>query len=444
MKLIQRSAGNSDRRDFLSLAGKSLGLAALSSSTVASLLKEVQSATRHVSHLTPEQAAAEEDFWFTIQNAFSVTRGIINLNNGGVSPSPRIVTEALVRYIWQQEDATAYTMWQILEPQSETIRTGLAELFGCDREEIAITRNASEGLETLLLGINLKAGDEILTTTQDYGRMLTTMRQREQREGTSLKLIKIPIPPQNLSEIAAAFERAVTPRTRLIQIAHQVNITGQITPVKAVCDMARARGIETIVDGAHSFAQFDFKQKDLGCDYFATSLHKWLYAPKGTGMLYVKRDKIASVWPLMAAEKKQAADIRKFEEIGTHSAAPRLAIGEAMLFHNGIGGKRKEARLRYLSRYWMNRLKDVPKVRFNTSFDPAQSCAIANVQIEGTNPAAVGNYLFASHRIFTTPIVHEEFQGLRITPNLYTTLGELDRFCNVMEMIARKGLPIAR
>jgi isopenicillin-N epimerase len=443
MRQINKSSEHQDRRDFLSLAGKSLGLAVLSSSTVATLLREVHGATKSIAHLSPEEAAADEDFWFTIQNAFSVTRGIINLNNGGVSPSPRIVTEALVRYIWQQEDATAYTMWQILEPQSETIRTGLAEMFGCDREEIAITRNASESLETLLLGINLKSGDEILTTTQDYGRMLTTVRQREQREGIALRLIKIPIPPQNLSEIAAAFERAVTERTRLIQIAHQVNITGQITPVKAVCDMARARGIETIVDGAHSFAQFDFKQKDLGCDYFGTSLHKWLYAPKGTGLLYVKRDKIEHIWPLFAAEKKQAADIRKFEEIGTHSAAPKLAIGEALLFHNGIGGRRKEARLRYLSRYWMNRLKDIPKVRFNTSFDPAQSCAIANVQIEGLNPSAVGNYLFATHRIFTTPIIHEEFQGLRITPNLYTTLGELDRFCAVMETIARKGLPAA-
>ncbi len=442
-KIQHPSQVDSDRRRFLSLTGKGLGLAALASSPVGSLLEELHASTRRIAHLSPQQIAMDEDFWFTIQNAFSVTRGIINLNNGGVSPSPRIVTEALVRYIWQQEDATAYTMWQILEPQSETIRTGLAELFGCDREEIAITRNASESLETLLLGINLKSGDEILTTTQDYGRMLTTVRQREQREGISLKLIKIPIPPQNLSEIASAFERAVTSQTRLIQIAHQVNITGQITPVKAVCDMARARGIETIVDGAHSFAQFDFKQKDLGCDYFGTSLHKWLYAPKGTGMLYVKRDKIEHIWPLFAAEKKQAADIRKFEEIGTHSAAPKLAIGEALLFHNGIGGKRKEARLRYLSRYWMNRLKDVPKVRFNTSFDEKQSCAIANVQIEGLNPAAVGNYLFATHRIFTTPIIHEEFQGLRITPNLYTTIGELNRFCDVMETIARKGLPAA-
>jgi isopenicillin-N epimerase len=429
------------RRDFLSLAGKGLGLAALSSATVASLLKNVEAASRNVTHLTPEEVAMDEDYWAVIQNSFSVTRGIINLNNGGVSPSPRTVTEALVRYIWEQEDATAYTMWQILEPQCETIRTGLAELFGCDREEIAITRNASESLETLLMGMDLKSGDEILTTTQDYPRMLTTLRQREKREGLKLKLIQIPIPPKNLEEITAAFEKGITDRTRLILISHQINITGQITPVKAVCEMARARSIETIVDGAHSFAQFDFKQKDLGCDYFGTSLHKWLYAPKGTGMLYVKRDRIDKLWPLMAAEAKQAADIRKFEEIGTHSAAPKLAIGEALLFHNGIGGKRKEARLRYLSRYWMNRLKEVPKIRFNTSLDPKQSCAIANVQIEGTNPEAVTKYLFDKHRIFATPIVHEEFQGIRITPNLYTTLGELDRFCEQMELIARHGLP---
>ena len=290
-------------------------------------MRNVQAASKNVAHLTPEEAATDEDYWATIQNSFSVTRGIINLNNGGVSPSPRIVTEALVRYIWEQEDATAYTMWQILEPQSETIRTGLAELFGCDREEIAITRNASESLETLLMGMDFKSGDEILTTTQDYPRMLTTLRQREKRENLKLKLIQIPIPPKNLSEITAAFEKGITDRTRIILISHMINITGQITPVKAVCDIARARGIETIVDGAHSFAQFNFKQKDVGCDYFGTSLHKWLYAPKGTGMLYVKRDKIEKLWPLMAAEAKQASDIRKFEEIGTHKSWDLLARG---------------------------------------------------------------------------------------------------------------------
>lgn len=430
-----------DRRGFLAAVGNGLGLAALSSSYVAGLFSDLQAATARVAILSPAAVARDEDFWFDIQQAFSVTRGIINLNNGGVSPSPRLVTEALVRYQWQQEDATAYTMWQILEPQVETIRSGLAELFGCDREEIAVTRNASESLEILLMGLDLKSGDEILTTTQDYPRMLTTLRQRELREGLVLKMVKVPIPPKDLDEITAAFAAGITKRTRVILISHMINITGQITPVQAVCELARSKGIEVIVDGAHSFAQFQFKQADIACDYFGTSLHKWLFAPKGTGLLYVKRDKIEQIWPLMAAEKKQATDIRKFEEIGTHSAAPHLAIGEALLFHNGIGGDRKEARLRYLSRYWMNQLKSLPNVRFNTSFEDDQSCAIGNVQIEGTDPVAVANHLMSKHKIFTVGIVHDEFKGIRITPNVYTTLGELDRFCEVMETIAKNGLP---
>lgn len=432
-----------DRRGFLAMVGKGVGLAALANSGVASLLADLHAAARRVEQRSPEDAARDEDFWFDIQRSFTVTRGIINLNNGGVCPSPRIVTEALVRYIWQQEDATAYTMWQILEPQTETIRAGLAELFGCDKEEIAITRNASESLEILLMGLDLKPGDEILTTTQDYPRMLTTLRQRQAREGIAVKMVQIPIPPQNLGEITDAFARGITPRTRVILISHVVNITGQITPVRQVCDLARSKGIEVIVDGAHSFAHFDFQQSDLGCDYFGTSLHKWLFAPKGTGLLYVKRDKIPKIWPLMAAETKQAADIRKFEEVGTHSAAPRLAIGEAILFHQGIGAKRKEARLRYLSRYWMNRLKDLPNVRFNTSFDDVQSCGIANVEIRGIDPGALARYLMDRHKIFTVPIVHAEFRGIRITPNVYTTLPELDRFCEVMADVARKGLPAA-
>jgi len=432
-----------DRRSFLSSAGKGLGLMALSSTVVGSLLSDVHAAGKQIAHLSSLDAAMDEDYWTTIQQAFSVTRGIINLNNGGVSPSPRIVTEAFVRYTWQQEDATAYTMWQILEPQSVTIRTGLAEVFGCDPEEIAITRNASESLEILLMGMDLKSGDEILTTTQDYPRMLTTLRQREMREGLKLNLIKIPIAPENVNDIASAFERAVTPKTKLILVSHQINLTGQINPVKKVCEMARAHGIETIVDGAHSFAQFDFKRDDLGCDYFGTSLHKWIYAPKGTGMLYVRREKIPKIWALMASDSHNKNDIRKYEEIGTHSAAMRLAIGEAILFHNAIGGKRKEERLRYLSRYWMNKLKGVPKVGFNTSFDPKQSCAIANFKVDGVDPTELGTYLMLKHKIFTTPIVHDEFTGVRITPNVYTTLWELDRFCDVVETIARKGLPKA-
>lgn len=440
---MRNSVIDTDRRKFLRSAGKGLGLMALSSAAVASLFENVKAAGNAVDHLSPLEVAADEDFWAVIQQSFSVTRGIVNLNNGGVSPSPRMVTEAFVRYTWQQEDATAYTMWQILEPQSETIRTGLAEIFDCDAEEVAITRNASESLEILLMGMDFKSGDEILTTTQDYPRMLTTLKQRELREGLKLNLIKIPLVPKDVNEIASAYEKAITPKTKLILISHQINLTGQITPVRKVCEMARSKGIETIVDGAHSFAQFDFKRDDLQCDYYGTSLHKWLYAPKGTGMLYVKKDKISKIWALMASEDKNRNDIRKFEEIGTHSAAMRLAIGEAILFHKAIGGKRKEERLRYLSRYWMNKLKDVPKVGFNTSFDPVQSCAIANFKIEGIDPRELGSYLMSNHKIFTTPIVHPEFTGIRITPNVYTTLWELDRFCNVVETVAKKGLPKA-
>jgi isopenicillin-N epimerase len=430
-----------DRRQFLTMAGKGIGLATLCSASLASLLQDLHAATKRIDPLPPASVAADEDFWFEIQRAFTVTRGIINLNNGGVSPSPKIVTESLVRYIWEQEDCTAYTMWQILEPQSERIRTGLADVFGCDREEIAITRNASESLEILLMGMDFKPGDEILTTTQDYPRMLTTLRQRELREKLVLKLIKVPIAPKNLDDITEQFAANLSPRTRVILISHVINITGQIMPVKAICDLARSKGIEVIVDGAHSFAHFDFKQPDLGCDYFGTSLHKWMYAPKGTGLLFVKREKIEKIWPLMAADVKQATDIRKFEEIGTHPAAPRLAIGEAILFHNGIGPKRKEARLRYLSRYWMNRLKELPNVRFHTSFDDNQSCGIGNVEIVDIDPPALSSYLMDKHRIHTTVIMHDEFRGLRITPNVYTTLKELDRFCEVMETVARKGLP---
>ena len=430
-----------NRRRFLSMVGKGVGLATLTSATVAGLLDDLHAATKKVESLSPEDAAMNEDFWFEIQRSFSITRGITNLNNGGVSPSPRLVTEALCRYIWQQEDATAYTMWQILEPQSETVRTGLADIFGCDREEIAITRNASESLEIILMGMDLKTGDEILTTTQDYPRMLTTLRQREQREGLILKMIKVPIAPQHLDDITAEFEKAITPKTKVILISHVINITGQIMPVKAITALAKSKGIEVIIDGAHAFAHFDFKQPDLGCDYYGTSLHKWLFAPKGTGLLYNKKDKIEKIWPLMAADKSQKNDIRKFEEIGTHPAAPRLAIGEAILYHNGIGGKRKEARLRYLSRYWMNKLKDLPNVRFHTSWEPNQSCGIANVEIVGVDTGALATYLFDKHKIFTVAIIHDEIKGLRITPSVYTTLKELDRFADVMMTVAKKGLP---
>jgi selenocysteine lyase/cysteine desulfurase len=271
--------------------------------------------------------------------------------------------------------------------------------------------------------------------------MRTTLDQRRRREGIEIKYITIPVPARTDGEMIAAFRGAITAKTKMILMSHQINLTGQILPVKAVCEIARERGIPVMVDGAHSFAQFEFKRDDLGCDYFGTSLHKWLLAPKGTGMLYVRREKIKGLWPLMAAPEKMDDDIRKFEEIGTHSLAPYLAIGEAVAFHNAIGGKRKEARLRYLKDYWAKKLLALPNVRLHTSLDPKMSCAIGNVEIVGVSPRALTDHLWDKHHIIVAAIEHEEYQGIRVTPNIYTTLDELDYFCEVFEHVSRNGLP---
>ncbi len=389
----------------------------------------------------PEEIATDEAFWYQVQQAFTVDRSLVNLNNGGVSPSPAIVQESMKRHLDFSNACPVHNMWRILEPQRESVRESLARTFDCDAEEIALTRNASEGLQIAQFGFDLRAGDEVLTTNQDYPRMLTTFRQRERREGIILKEISIPIPSEDPAEIVDRFEQHITPRTRLILICHVINITGQILPVREVVHMARRRAIPVIVDGAHSFAHFAFTHADLDCDYFATSLHKWLLAPHGTGMLYVRRDRIRDLWPLQAAAEAQDEDIRKFEEIGTHPAANYLAIAEALTFHQGIGPARKEARLRYLTHYWAERLLDHDRVRLHTSLNPEFSCAIGTVQVEGIESGALASHLWNRHRIIVTPIKHDEFEGLRVTPNVYTTLEELDVFVDAVEAVIRDGLP---
>lgn len=403
-------------------------------------LERVLAAARGISGRSPELTAGDEDYWFQVQQAFTLDRTHVNLNNGGVCPSPRVVHDALRRYLEFSNQAPVYNMWRILEPEIESVRKRLAASFGCDSEEIAITRNASESLEICQLGLDLKPGDEVLTTNQDYPRMLTTWRQREKRDGIVLKLISFPVPPKVLNDLAERFERAITPRTRVILFCHITNLTGQIFPVKQICQMARARGIEVIVDGAHAYAHFPFKHSDLDCDYYGTSLHKWTLAPIGTGFLYVRRSKIPKLWPLMAAPDTSASDIRKFEEIGTHPAANHNAIAEALTFHEGIGIERKAARLRYLKDRWARRLDGQKGVRIHTSFDPAQSCALGCVDIEGVDPNKLTVHLWDKHRIIVTPIAHEEFQGIRVTPNVYTTLGEIDEFCVAMEKVIRAGI----
>ncbi len=392
------------------------------------------------SRAAPETIARDEDFWFQVTQAFTVDRSIVNLNNGGVSPSPRIVQAAMKRHLDYSNTAPPYTMWRILEPQREAVRKRFAGVFGCDPEEVAFTRNASESLQTCQFGLELRAGDEVLTTNQDYPRMITTFKQRERREGIVLRQFSIPTPAEDPGEIVSLFAGNITPKTKLILMCHMINLTGQILPVGEVVAMARAKGIPVIVDGAHALAHFAFKLSDLDCDYYASSLHKWLFAPHGTGMLYVRRDKVSGLWPLMAASKEQDDNIRKFEEIGTHPAANYLAIGEALTFHQGMGGRRKQARLIYLRDHWANRLVEQDRVRLHTSLEPGFACGIATVEIDGIDPGELCDWLWKEHRILTTPIVHDEFQGIRVSPSVYTTLPELDRFCDAMEHAIRHGL----
>jgi selenocysteine lyase/cysteine desulfurase len=390
---------------------------------------------------SPATVASDENYWREIQQAFTLDRTIINLNNGGVSPSPRVVHDALKRYLDISNQAPVYHMWRILEPNIESVRTKLAAEAGCDPEELAITRNASEALQIAQLGIDLQAGDEVVTTNQDYGRMLDTWEQRVRRNGIKLTKISFPVPPPGMADLVSRFEAAITPKTRVLHVCHITNLTGQIFPIREICRLARARGIQTVVDGAHAFAHFPFKLSDLECDYYGTSLHKWLLAPIGTGFLYVRRERIEKLWPLTPAAESRKADIRKFEEIGTHPAAMHNAIAEALQFHQSIGSERKIARLRFLKNRWAERLAKHPRVRIYTSFDPAQSGGLANLGIDGLDMGKLGEHLWERHRIIVTPIKHDEYEGLRVTPNVYTTLEEVDTFAAAVEQVLDKGLP---
>jgi len=389
---------------------------------------------------TPEELASDESFWFIVQQAFSIDRSVINFNNGGVCPSPDIVVEAYKDYWDFENKAPSYTMWSVLEPQKELVRKRLARMFVCDPEEVALTRNASEGMEICQFGIDMEPGDEMLTTNQDYGRMITTFRQRERRDKVFLKQFSIPTPAEDPDELVSLFEQNITPRTKMILMCHVINLTGQIMPVKKVVQMARKRGIPVLVDGAHGFAHFDFDHTDLDCDFYATSLHKWLCAPHGTGLLYVRKDKIKDIWPLMAAPERMDNNIRKFEEIGTHPAAPYLGIADAITFHEGIGAKRKEARLRYLRNRWAHRLMQHDRIVLNTSLKPEFSCGVSNVRIKGVDTRKLVTHLWEKHKIIVVPIIHEEYEGIRVTPNVYTTLDEIDIFCEAMEDVIKNGL----
>jgi selenocysteine lyase/cysteine desulfurase len=351
-----------------------------------------------------------------------------------------VVQDVLRRQLEYSNQAPSYFMWRHLEPEVESVRSRLAKTFGVDAEEIAITRNASESLENALFGFDLHPGDEILTTLLDYPRMITTIQQRERREGVRMVQVRLPAVPKSTDELVTPIRQAITSRTRLILVSHVSFQNGQIFPISKITALGRERNIPVIVDGAHAFAQFPFTQKTLGCEIYGVSLHKWLMAPIGTGFLYVKKERIGDIWSLMASSKEQATNIRKFEEIGTHPAANHNAIGEALTFHEMIGVDRKAARFRYLRSRWVDRIKDYPKVRFQTNLSPEHSCALTTVAIEGIPEGDLAGWLLSKHNIVVTSIATDVVKGIRVTPNVYTTVDEIDRFGDALVWAIEKGI----
>jgi len=385
--------------------------------------------------------ARDEDYWREVQRAFTCDRTLCNLNNGGVSPSPSVALDAQRRHLAASNDAPAYTLWQVLEPRKEIVRERLARAWGVDPEELALVRNASEGLQTCQLGFDLVAGDEVLTSNQDYPRMRTTFRQRERREGVVLREVSLPPPEADDAAVVDAFRAGISERTKLMLVSHMINLNGRVLPVRALCALGREHGIPVIVDGAHAFGHIPFRIPELECDYYATSLHKWLAAPHGTGLLYVRRERISGLWPLMAASEGMDANVRKFEEIGTHPLAQILAIAEALDFHLGLGHERKLARLVYLRDRWALRLAQNERTRLHTNFAPGKSGAIAMAEFEGLDSYALSNWLWHEHRVLVPAISHEDFSGVRVSPSVYTSLEEVDRFSELVEHALEHGLP---
>jgi selenocysteine lyase/cysteine desulfurase len=385
--------------------------------------------------------AEDETYWREIQRAFDLDRTMVNLNNGGCSPAPSHVLEQMIRDLKFSNELPVDHMWRVLEPRIESVRRDLAQDFGCDPEEMAITRNASEANEVMIFGLDLQRGDEVIFTTQNYPRMRTAWKQRERRDGIVLKPVKIETPVKSTQSYVDQIAAAITPRTKVIEVMHISFMTGYIAPVREIVALAKPKGIQVFVDGAHAFAHFPFTRDELGADYYGTSLHKWMHAPIGTGFLYVRRDKIKSLWPLMAAAPEQDNDIRKYEEIGTHPAANHNAVAVAIAFNRGIGPERKIARLRYLRDRWAKQLLAASdRVKMITEIGPAKSGAIGVYGIDGMDMGKLGGWLLSKHNIVTTPMVTDEFQGMRITPNVYTTVDEVDLFADRVIKAIRTGI----
>ena len=426
----------SNRRTFVKQMAGVLGTLSLHNILDNTISDGLQATTFGVKTKSPKSMANDSEYWEQIRQAYTVSRNIINLNNGGVSPQPKVTQDALDKYNRLSNEAPSYYMWRILDAGREPLRENLAELAGCSPEEIAINRNSTEALNSIIFGLNLNKGDEVVLSKFDYPNIMNAWKQREKRDGIILKWVELDLPMDNDDQIVAAYTEKFTSNTKVINITHIINWTGQIIPAKKIADKAKERNIEVIVDGAHTFAHLDYKIPDLNCDYYGTSLHKWLCAPFGSGLLYIRKEKIKSIWALLSADEPDGDNIRKFESLGTRSFATEMAIGYSLDFHNMIGTDRKQARLHYLKNYWASKVIEHPKVKINTSLNPNYSCALANFSIDGIDANEIDSILFNKYKIHTVAIKWEHINGVRVTPNIYTNTNDLDKLVKAIFEIA--------
>ena len=427
------------RRSFFRYLGAAVGTAAAPQLLRGAGLQPHRAALASFVHHDLAEAAQDEAFWAQVRAAYTASTNLINLNNGGVSPQPRAVQEKVASYHRFANEAPGYYMWRVMGRLRDGVRRQLAALAGCEPEEVALLRNATEALETVIFGLDLAPGDELITTDQDYPAILDALALRARRHGIVVRQVSLPVPCEDPEEIVRRFAAAITPRSRALLFCHVVNMSGQILPVADLCALARTHGLLSIVDGAHALAQLDFRLDALGCDFYGASLHKWLSAPFGTGMLYVRRDRIAGLWPLYGYPEGEHEAITKFEHLGTRSLPLEVAVSDALDFHQQIGTARKGARLQYLKRYWVAQVQDVPGFRLLSSLDPAYGAGLTTFALDGWTPAALSSALTNRFHLYVTAFDHPDLAGVRITPHVYTRLEDLDYLAEVIRQLAAEG-----
>jgi selenocysteine lyase/cysteine desulfurase len=419
-----------DKREFLK-SSSLLGIGSLL--TFPSLEKLLQT----VEHKNASELASDDDFWMQIRSAYKLKPEYVNLENGYYCIQPEEILEAFIKHVRDVNLQGAYYMRTVQYDNKKAVTQKLAEVAGCTADELIITRNTTESLDMIIGGLDWKAGDEAVMAEHDYGAMLDMFKQIAKRYGVVNKVLSVPLNPQTDEEIVSLYENALTPKTKLLMICHMINITGQILPVKKICDMAHKKGVQVMVDGAHAFAHIDFKIPDLNCDYYGASLHKWLSVPLGAGLLYVKKENISKVWPLLAEAERPEDDIARLNHTGTIPVHTDLAIMNAIEFYNKIGSVRKQKRLHYLQTYWTKQVMGLPNIIFNSPNQMNRICGIANVGIKGMKPSVMADRLLKEHKIYTVAIDSGNVKGCRITPNVYTSTAELDQLVKALKELSK-------